>query len=544
MQKVQFLIVLVLILVYSGCQSGSSKDVNLSVTPLNNITELDSTTITVAEEFVAEESPIDYEEKVDIPLCDSNNTSIAFIRKSDDWNMINREDKTIFCVHPGDYSDIEQVVLRTSGTKESRRYIILDNGSNEHPGKLAESMLAKVSLLFEDTSFWVIDRMGYWERNDSFIPIVFRNSDHNILNRCLIRNVKGGGIVFYPNSDSNTLQNSRIERTDVYNYMDRAAIEFSNDGADNISIKNNKIIHNEIINYVDGIQFVKTDTAYQKYINYEGTVIDHNHIYIDSTLYTDCKGHFNTNGKCAYAENAIDLKGGSENSENPLIISYNSMWGYRESDGVDWTKYENESNLNDFGVVIPVHFNVKNVVFKKNVFFDAVFGLVFDGERYGYSAQNIQIEKNIFYNIYSSAIYGLDVSEMTIDGNLFKQISYGLDDKGTDTYSSLYFNQSDKITFSNNKVVNTYRYAKFYVKESDYNGADRDYFEFEKNTYFNAKVADDDNSYEQSIAVSDQTGLIVPATDGDPTSDYKELVITTDNYSDQIREFSLQNVVR
>jgi len=102
-------------------------------------------------------------------------------------------------------------------------------------------------------------------------------------------------------------------------------------------------------------------------LNYEGTIVDNNHMYINNEIYTDCNGNHDINGECAYAENAIDLKAGSNNPNNPIIISNNKMWGFRKSDRTN-------SYLGDPGAAIPIHYNVKNVLIRDNLIFDSVLG--------------------------------------------------------------------------------------------------------------------------------------------------------------------------
>ncbi|MBU1668199.1 hypothetical protein KKC13_07240 [bacterium] len=478
-----------------------------------------------------------YEEKLTLPSCSDKNSEVHFIDSDDDWLRINDLNKSIFCVKPADYSKLGRIVLTASGMAKKKRYILLDNGEDKHPSQLDKKMLAKVGFELQGAKYWVIDRMSYWDSNNAFIPNILSHSDENIFNRYFIYNVNGGAIVLHPDSDNNTIQNSRIERSDISLYMDRAAIELNNNGQDNISIKNNKIVNNEIVNFVDGIQLVKTGNSAQKFVNYEGTIIDSNHISIDSRIYTDCKGNPKTDGMCAYAENAIDLKAGSLNPQKPIMISNNKMWGFQKSD-------TSKSYLDDIGVAIPIHYDVANVVFEKNVVFNTRFAFVIDAPRDGYAAEKLEIRDNIFYNILSSAIFATDIDNMKIHDNLFKKIAYGEDGYGKGVFSAFYFNDSTNVSFYNNKIVHSFKSAEFYVKEEKYNGTPTDYYRFNNNTYFNANYASKNNSYEKSVAIVDKTSLLLTEAWENPTRHYKDLHIVTNRLNNEQSEIILPRVLQ
>jgi len=476
------------------------------------------------------------EEKVILPSCSHKNSEVYFIKRDEDWSRINDLNKSIFCVKPANYSKLGRVVLTASGTAKKKRYILLDNGNDKHPAQLDKKMLAKVGFELQGANYWVIDRMSYWDSSNAFIPNILSHSDWNIFNRYFIYNVNGGAIVLHPDSDNNTIQNSRIERSDISLYMDRAAIELNNNGQDHISIKNNTIVNNEIVNFVDGIQLVKTGNSTQKFVNYEGTIIDSNQISIDSRIYTDCKGHPKIDGLCAYAENAIDLKAGSLNSQNPIVISNNTMWGFQKSDTT-------KSYLDDIGVAIPLHYDVRNVIFKKNIVFNSRFALVIDAPRDGYAAEQLEIRDNIFYNILSSAIFAINIDNIKIHDNLFKHIAYGEDGLGKGVFSAFYFNNSTHVSFYNNKIVHSLKSAEFYVKEENYNGIPTDYYWFKNNIYFHANYVSKKNSYEKSVAIADTAALLLTKASENPTRNYKDLHIITNTLSNEQGEIVLPRVL-
>ena len=457
--------------------------------------------------FINSYSQSPYEESVTIPPYDSANAEMFLITNNTDWTHINDDTIKYFFVAPGDYSNAGlpsndyKIVLNSSGTANSKRYISLYNGNNTHPGKLNQSQLAKVGFILQNANYWVIDRMSYWERADGMIPIKIDNSSNNIINRYFTSNVTGGAVYIYPNSDNNTIQNCRVQRNNISLHLDRAAFALTNGGLDNISIKNTKILNNEVYNFVDGFQAVKTGGANQNYVNYEGTIVDYNHFFIDNLIYTDCNGNQDDNGNCAYAENAIDLKSGSENPNNLFIITNNKMWGFRESDNTN-------SSLSDPGTVIVVHYNVNNVLIANNLIYDATRGIGVGAPVNGAAMRNSEFSNNIIYGIkgYSIVIYGS--VDLVFNNNLNKETGEDL--------ASLYFSywwvfhNSNNMVATNNLSVNTY----------DTRGV--------RNS--SSVLLPTNNGYYNSTAgqMSDSSDIIYTT---DTTINYNDLVFTTNRYT-------------
>ena len=461
-----------------------------------------------------------YEESVTIPPYDSLNTEMYLISSNSDWANINDTTIKYFYVLPGDYSNAGlssndyKIVLNTSGTQNNKRYISLYNGNNTHPGKLNNNQLAKVGFIIQNADWWVIDRMSYWERYDGFIPIKIDSSSHNIINRYFASNVAGGTVYIYPNSDNNTIQNCRVQRNDISLYLDRAAFALTNGGLDNISIKNTKILNNEVYNSVDGFQAVKTGSANQNSINYEGTIIDCNHFFIDSLIYTDCNGNQDNNGNCAYAENAIDLKSGSENPNNPFIITNNMMWGYRKADNTN-------SALSDPGAVIVAHFNVNNVLVDNNLIFDATRGIAVGNPVNGVAMRNSGFSNNIIYGILGYSIVIYDSDSLIFSSNLNKETGVDLTSV---TFSYWWvFHNSTFIKTVQNLSVNTY--DNLGVRNSSSNLLPLN------NEYFNSTPGQ----------MSDNTDSIFTT---DPTINYYDLVFTTNRYTNNPLTVTIPKVLK
>jgi len=458
-----------------------------------------------------------YLEKITLPQCDSSNPEVQIINTNADWKYINDVDKRIFCVKPGDYSSIGNIKLTTSGTKNKKRYIILDNGNNIHPGKLDKKDLAKVGFILQDTNYWIIDRMAYWESPTTSNPIKIINSDNNIINRYFMDNV-GSGIYLYPSSNNNTIQNCRIQRENINIHFDRAAIGLFDNKELNVSITNTKIVNNEIKNFVDGIQLIRmTRDTITHIINYEGTTIDNNKIFITNEIYTDCKGNHDINGTCSYAENAIDLKAGSLNPNNSIIISNNIMWGYRKSDTVN-------STLDDPGTNTVIHYDTKNLRFMHNIIFDSVMGIVAGDPLKQYALQDSTISNNIFLNLKSIGIYLNKASKIFIKNNLLKNFGPIIENNYKSNFWLLLIRSSD-INFTKNDIVDS----------------NSKYAEIENNQITTC-------NFSNNIYYKTRNNQILTSKDiqvqNNPAINYKDFKLIYDNFTNNPKTINLKNIIK
>ncbi|MCF6356825.1 MAG: T9SS type A sorting domain-containing protein [Draconibacterium sp.] len=447
-----------------------------------------------------------YEEEITLPTYDESNSEMLIIRTNSDWSHINDADKRYFFVEPGDYSGVGFVKLTASGTSDKKRYIVLHNGNNTHPGKLDRSELAKIGFVFDNADYWVIDRMAYWDEPKAYNPIQVKNSNYNIINRYYMHDV-GNGIYIYPGSDNNTVQNCRIERDDISIYHDRAAIGLSNNRKDNIAIKNTKLLNNEIYNFVDGIQTIRLDEYNAHNNNYEGTIIDYNHIYIDTTIYTNGKGKHDPDGDYAYAENALDLKVGSDNPDNPIIVTNNIMWGFRESDRTN-------SDLADGGAIMPVHYDVNNVIIENNISFNSTIGFSIADAKVSYSMANSKISNNVFYDIKKHVIYLAIASNILFEKNLYKKIGGNYRSYWMECHHNSDIKFLNNITVDGNNCTVDFKYSNYTSTN---------------NEYFLAKPGD----------IADGSDVIHTS---DPTVNYEDFVFTTDRYTNSPREITIPKI--
>lgn len=405
-------------------------------------------------------------------ICSLNQTSsdVVFITEADasSWtalqNIINDESKRFFCFSPGDYSltdsNFRQLKLTTSGTQNKKRYILLNNGNDTHPAKLNRNTteLARVAFNFEGASYWVIDRMAYWDGQEKIdvhnpTPIISIGkmipSTNNTINRYYLSNVESG-IYIYPESNNTTIKNCRLENNATYYKYDQAAIALHNLRKDNVSIINTKILNNEIVNFVDGVQTVNGH-SYDSNLNYEGTIIENNLIYVDSQIYTDGNGTLQSDGNYSLSENAIDVKVGSSNINNPVIIRNNKMWGFRKSD--IHGKSINSGFSSKSAPAMTIHYGVKNVNIDNNLIFDSAGGIYMDGETkddniiypYDYSGKDINITNNIFNDISITLFYLNNARHINIQNNFLKNIGQ---------YTYTFEDTTLDINFTNNTIFN------------------------------------------------------------------------------------------
>ena len=458
-----------------------------------------------------------YEVKFTIPEYDAANPEHFLISKISDWHHINDVDKRFFYVKPGNYQsagdDMGRVILTTRGTETAKRYISLYNGNDVHPGKLNRDWHAKVGFILKNTEYWVIDRMSYWEHWYGLVPVIINSSNHIIINRYYAMNINGGVISVRPGSDSNVIQNCRMEKDNIDLHMDRAAISLSNNFEDNITISNTIIVNNEIKNYVDGFQAIKTGLSEQVNINYEGTVVDYNHFYVDTTFYTDGEGHHDTIGIRSYTENAIDLKCGSENPDNPMVFSNNKMWGYRKAD-------RENSHLDDPGIAFGLHFGVKNIIIRNNLIWDSNRGIIAGVRKNGKPAlENAVITHNVIYDIKQNGVLFNYSDNLLFNHNLIKKTGEYIFDSGA--YWGL-FGVNHTFEYSDNLMVNN----------SGKDGA---------RLFVCSDVTISNNKYYNS-----QPGQISQASDtiftSDPTADYSDLVFITDRFTLNPRTITIQNI--
>ncbi len=435
----------------------------------------------------------DYLEDVVIPAYDSGNTEHVLITTSNgNDSLLNESGKINFYVEPGDYSG-GTWTLSASGTDVKRRTISLYNGNDTHPGKLSVGEVAQFQLYFNGASYWTVDRPASIS-NPSTVTYLFKNgSTHNVINRAY-----GDGdaesVWIYDTCDDNTIQSCRFQDM-PHNYIadDRVCIQWNDWGLQTWTVKNTKVLDCEIRNMNDGLQTTIHTISGQQTVNCEGTIIDGNHIFITDALYTDGNGNFTPSGTYAFAENAIDLKAGSLNASNPMIITNNKMWGYRNSDN-------STSSPDDPGYALIGHYGIGNLKMNNNVIFDSHIGFCFADSG--------------------------DATYSSYDGEVKSNLVYDCGDKQGGVKENIIMNSCSNINMQDNEIVQgTNAAARFsYCRD----------IVWTNNTLNNtpAITINNDNNGTYTPNIVDDVGY---------TADY---VFTTDNYTTSPREITLTNAVK
>ncbi|MCK5800470.1 MAG: hypothetical protein KAI47_24945, partial [Deltaproteobacteria bacterium] len=429
---------------------------------------------------------------------------------------INDADKRVFYVNPNaNYGDVK---ITSSGTASKPRYLALHDGSLLHPAQLPRTKQANVRLTFNGAAYWFVHRLSALDIPDRAAMSIENVSTDIVIDRMNFANfgtaIQVNGRSTTPTTRKITIQHCRMDPMSAKGIDgDRVAIILSGSPwRDDHIVEDVHILDNEIRNCNDSVMLIRhPELPGGQKVNYPGTVIDCNHMYVDSDVYTDGKGHHDAKGLWAWTENAIDLKGGSDDPKRPLIISHNYMWGYRHTD-------QNGGGSGSWGTAFDGHFHVKNLEVFDNVVFDSNRGLAF-GAPYGlpYSVENLHAYNNIFYNI-------------------------GFSTSGGSEYCH-YFYASKNVIYEHNTVVGIAKHSTWISHKGDEKGMQ---------VVCNAIV---DSATERGTRAS---GTVVKdnffyGTDRKKTADGKtpttaaaaqlgDLKFTTDRYTNKPREITLPGV--
>lgn len=455
---------------------------------------------------------------ITIPDYDPGNSEHFLISKVADWAHINDSDKRIFYVLPN--SNYGTITITADGTSESKRYISLYNGNDTHPAKLSAEEQANVRLIFRDAHYWVVDRMSSIDHIcEGYCHMVVHHSQNIIFNRLYLTNFYDGiaikGTSSVPYTADIVIQNSRFDRMTAGGIDDdRVAIILSVENTNTINtIKDTKILNNEIKNCNDGIMPVRVpDLSGGHEVDYSGTIIDCNDIYVDTAVYTDGSGNHDPNGLYAWTENAIDLKAGSSDPDNPMIITNNHLWGYRQTD-------KNGGGSGSWAGACNGHYDVKNVIIKNNVVFDSNRGIVFAAtEGLPYSIENATISGNILYDI-------------------------GHDPAGNVEYAN-YFYESKNVAFEKNTIVGVNNKSRWFAHDNNEEGLKVscnvviNSYEMTGTRSHNTTVMN--NTFFNTIMQNPGDGKSFP----DASSAYMaDLTFVTDNYTHSPRDITLPGVL-
>ena len=342
-----------------------------------------------------------YIEDIVSPTYDSGNTEHLLITNAlGNWTSVNLNNPNIkhFFVEPSAiaYGLIE---LTQSGTADNPRTIQLYNSNHIHPSRLADAEQASIDLLFS-ANYWHVNRMSAIDNTSTEMFKFDYGATNNIVHRCNFRDYFYG-IKWRDGANYNTVQLCYLDTmTHAGRVADSVGLALTTNGLENVQIIGSKMIANDIRNAGDGIQLVRSSAVATG--SYDGTIIDSNRIWLDSDIYTN--GDYSTNGynplgEYQVAEEATDFKIGSDDANNPVLMTNNIIYGYRKCD-------ETVGGLlsTGAGAGCVVHFGVKNLIIEHNIIYDCPTAIGFSGTNtgtveHGFAGKDCIVRYNIFANL-------------------------------------------------------------------------------------------------------------------------------------------------
>ncbi len=316
-----------------------------------------------------------YEVPLTPPDCNSADSTVRFIQTAADWDDINDPAYRIFCVHPGDYTDVGTIQLQEDGSAGQERWIRYYDPNNptdeRHPVQRNEDERAVIEALrFDDGDYWIVRELTV--RGDWTVVMLENGADHNVVDRMLVERSR---IQIRDGSDDNTIQNSVIRDAPMVPSGDRVCMLLSgaSTGPD-VAVHGTRIVNNEIIDCTDSIQLYRPDGSSHD-IDFGGTVIDENDLYLTAAVYSDCSGNLDPQGDCACAENAVDIKAAGTGSDNIVQVSNNRMWGWQRTD-------TDCGGTGSWGDAVVVHQGAQYSLFQSNIVWDSARGLTFANDHH------------------------------------------------------------------------------------------------------------------------------------------------------------------
>ena len=279
------------------------------------------------------------------------------------------------CVQNGNYVSKGRWDLPNSGTAGARkvlRYTRIGDSDDEPWNQSEENRAILHSIYTLGKNYWIIHRITI-DRNETtpgggitagiLLGDGFNNikSENHIVNRVLIQEINGTGVVTGAGSAYNVVQNSVIRKMVPYPQSTGTELMCVELGRS----VNTYIVNNELYDCDKGVS--AGDGSFT-----EGDIIENNDIYLSLAGRTDCNGNYTPNGECSgYMESGISLKS-SGSQGNPTQIVHNRIWGCRWADG----------NVTQGGdcPLISISANSQGgsadyTIVKNNILFDAELGI-------------------------------------------------------------------------------------------------------------------------------------------------------------------------
>lgn len=329
------------------------------------------------------------------------------------WRDLLFKNKNIryFLITPGNYQKWGDLRPISSGTAQQPyifRYYDPESAKPyepPHPVKLKlkgkEAVLERFNFI--GISHWVLHGLTFrgqaevkQEKRGGLYNCFRQQSDHNIVDYCLLEGVLWGNFIRINNSNYNSIQRCVIrDKIEGFRGDNIGVSVHATVGKKSID---NRIVDNEIYNVTDAVQFIYQVNMGKNHPmtgEVPGTIVDNNDMYITKQLHRYKDGE-----ELACAENGIDIKVGTSSTEESdrVRLTNNRIWGYRKTDKT----CSGESN----GTAIGLHVNASNILIENNIIFDVPRGIGIAGKNNQFPEGNVgnnMVRNNIFYNINATA---------------------------------------------------------------------------------------------------------------------------------------------
>ena len=257
--------------------------------------------------------------------------------------QLNDSAKRVFCVDPGDYRAVGELLLTASGSASARRYLRF-----HAPDPVPHAVQQPARAIFESIriqgSWWVIQGLTVQPlgAQTGWAMLTLQGGDRNVIDRNLVdgsqqfNSTHQTGILLgslqsnpatYNSVQSNVVRSGNRSRLPV----DYTGISLSVATVSGANNDFNKVLDNEVYDWGDGVALTATSDDCNYPGRPRGTLIDGNDIYLTTAKRADCAtGSPDPDGDCACGENGIDVKPDPGSSTTYWTrITNNRLWGFR-----------------------------------------------------------------------------------------------------------------------------------------------------------------------------------------------------------------------
>lgn len=366
-----------------------------------------------------DKSKSDFEEE-GRPVCVNGENRPCLVK---DWKQCIRNNQNIqqFLIKKGDYTDwgvLDLTCPYYDDTSGKKRVIRAFRDYDIHPSLLDRSdqvIVEKIEIA--STSNWIVSGLTVESHPPGQTSLHIRSgSSNNIIDRFLVYSTLSKGIQI-SKSSNNCIQNSIVKNPGTGRRQDMIGILIvPRECQSNLfETHRNRIVGNEVINMSIGIGIkhsypnciipcIKCLPGLVPERGVNGSIISFNDIYVTNEYIEHV---YAENGNWCI-ENAMDIKMGSTDENDPIIIRNNNIWGYRNVG----------FGCSGSGEAINIQLFSSDFVIQDNIAMDQSIGIRVESWKHRFCGavrntnRDLLIENNIFSRI-------LDDPEIVTDGAAF-----------------------------------------------------------------------------------------------------------------------------